>query len=142
MTNSNLATISIGMTATGGSAGMLDIKFHQKITTNQAHELMGVAQTRILECFQQTKMIDLNMIITTFLAMYSDLSEISLDPNVVDLTKNEVNEIFQEWFGSADDVDIVFTIADCNYNFPSVRLANEGSSECFINLLREYDLCE
>lgn len=135
MTNST--TISIGMTSSGCAAEILDIKFYQKITPTQAHELMRLAQTYILECFLQTHLVDLNVLITQFLALFSDISEISLCRQNVFLSTNDTNEFFQEWFAEDDDFDIVCTINDRN-----VCLANEGSCEEFVKMLQDFDLCD
>lgn len=141
MTNSApQSSISIGMTTNAGAAGIVDIKFQQKITAAQARDFVEMAQTHILNRFQETRLIDLETIIAEFVAAYSG-SQVSPDLNVAGLTQNELNNQFQQWF-TGEDVDIAITIVDCNYDCPTVYLSTEGSSEQFVNMLQIYDLCE
>lgn len=145
MTNSTpqsatIPSINIGMTNNDGAAGVVEIKFQQKITADQARNFVEMTQTHILNRFQETRLIDLETIIAEFFTEYSG-SEVTPDLNITELTQNEMNNHFQQWF-TGEDVDIVFTIIDTNHDYPTVYLSTEGSSEQFINMLQTYDLCE
>lgn len=136
-----LPSINIGLENVNGAAGMIEIVFHQPITPVEVNNLIELTRQQILNTFQYTRtMMHINEVMSTFLESYADISEVSLDNNIVDLSKNELNDLFCMWF-NPDDVDIVFTVSDHEKNFPFVLLSDEGSNEKLIELLQSHGVC-
>lgn len=128
-----IPSVNIGFENDNGAAGVLEIGFRYPLTPAQVYELVSISRNHILDTFQQTQTVPTDQIINAFHTRYM-AEKISLDQNIADLTANDLNELFQQWFH--DSVDLVFTISD-----HSVSLSSEGSNDQLVHLFQSYGLC-